>query len=81
MFIPGRWIASSRTTCVVVEGVNERRAADWFARYWCGQIKGRWLMANGGIAITGNNQGLESTWRWDRMAISQGYQVLGVWEN
>ena len=52
----------------------------WFERYWCCPIKGRWLLANGGIAITGNNQGLESTWRWDCMAISQGYQVWGIWE-
>ena len=57
--------------------VRETRAADWFERYWCCPIKGRWLLANGGIAITGNNQGLESTWRWDRMANSQRYQVCG----
>ena len=29
----------------------ETRAPDWFERYWCGPIKGRWLLANGGIAI------------------------------
>ena len=60
-----------------LRSVEETRAADWFERYWCAPIKGRWLLANGGIAITGNNQGLESTWRWDRMANSQGYQVRG----
>ena len=60
-----------------LRSVRETRAADWFERHWCGPIKGRWLLANGGIAITGNNQGLESTWRWDRMANSQGYQVCG----
>ena len=31
----------------------------------------RWLLAHGCIAITGNNQGLESMWRWDRMAITE----------
>ena len=28
----------------------------------------RWLLAHGCIAIAGNNQGLEPTWRWERMA-------------
>ena len=32
---------------------------------------------HGGIAITGNNQGLESTWLWEHMAIKQGYLVCG----
>ena len=63
-----------------LRSVNETRTADWFERYWCGPIKGRWLLANGGIAITGNNQDLESTWRWDHMANSQRYQVWGVCE-
>ena len=57
--------------------VMETRAADWFERYWCGPIKGCWLLANGCIAITGNDQGLESTWRWDCMCNSQRYQVCG----
>ena len=52
-----------------LRSIEETRAADWFERYWCGPIKGRWLLANVGITITGNNQGLESTWRWDRMAM------------
>ena len=35
-----------------LRSVMETRAADWFERYWCGPIQGRWLLANGGIAIT-----------------------------
>ena len=76
--IPDAGVRLQELLVLWLRSVNETRTADWFERYWCGPIKGRWLLANGGIAITGNNQGLESTWRWDRMAISQGYQVWGV---
>ena len=60
-----------------MRSVHENRAAEWFQQHWCGPIKGRWLLANGGIAITANNQPMESTWRWDRVFNSQGYQVCG----
>ena len=60
-----------------MRSVHEERAADWFQQHWCGPIKGRWLLANGGIGVTANNQGLESTWRWDRTSNSHCYQVLG----
>ena len=60
--------------------VNENRAADWFEQWWCGPVKGRWLASHGGVVMSGNNQGIESTWRWDRQAISHGKQVRGrVW--
>ena len=63
-----------------LRGVDEGRAADWFNEWWCGPVKGRWLLAHGGIAMSGNNQGLESKWRWDRCAISHGKQVrVRVW--
>ena len=53
---------------------GEDRAADWMRDYWCG-ARGRWLIGNGGIGCIGNNQGLESRWRWDRQAICGGRQV------
>jgi len=58
-----------------LRSVNEVRAAEWFETYWCGPVRGRWLLGHGGIAMSGNNQGLESLWRWDRQAISHGKQV------
>ena len=58
-----------------LKSVGEERAAEWFEQYWTGPEKGRWMLANGGIGCIGNNQGMESTWRWDRMAISGGRQV------
>ena len=54
---------------------DEEAAADWFERYWSGSRKGRWMLANGGIGMIGNQQGLESWFRWDREAISRGRQV------
>jgi hypothetical protein len=57
-----------------LRAVNELRAANWFQDYWTGS-KGRWLFGNGGIGCIGNNQGIKSTWRWDRMAVSGGRQV------
>ena len=57
---------------------GETRAAEWFEQHWCGPTKGRWLLAHGGLGMTGNNQGVESIWRWDRFAISHGLQVWYV---
>jgi hypothetical protein len=31
-------------------------------------VKGRWLLADVSIGMIANNQGTESTWRWDRVA-------------
>jgi hypothetical protein len=62
-----------------LQSVNEQRAANWFEEWWCGPTKGRWCLGHGGIGLTGNNQGLESSWRWDREAISHGRQVR--WQN
>ena len=54
------------------------RAAEWFEQHWCSPNKGHWLLAHGGIGVTGNNQGVESIWRWDRFAISHGLQVCNT---
>ena len=72
---PGR-----RLQALLVEWLRSRGetgAAEWFERYWCGDVTGRWLLGHGGIGMSANNQGLESKWHWDRMAISRGYQVRG----
>ena len=58
-----------------LRSVGETRAADWFSEWWCGPVKGRWLLGHGGICITPNNSGMESTWRWDRHGISRGREV------
>ena len=60
-----------------LRSVREGRAAEWFAEWWCGPVKGRWLLGHGGVAMSGNNQGVESNHRWDREAISHGRQVSG----
>ena len=62
-----------------LRSVQEAAAADWFHRFWCGEVTCRWLTAHGGIGTSPNNQGLESNWRWDRTAICCGYQVC--WQN
>lgn len=59
---------------------GEDDAANWFQEWWVGPEKGRWTLGHGGIAMSGNNQGLESTWRWDRESISRSLQV-NVFEN
>ena len=59
------WLASS----------GEAPVADWFHEWWCGDVKGRWLLGNGGYGLIANNQGLESRWRWERNSISGGRQV------
>ena len=61
-----------------LRSVREGRAAEWFQTWWCGPVKGRWLLGHGGVAMSGNNQGLESKWRWDSEAISHGRQVSGM---
>ena len=60
-----RWLAEQ----------HEEEVADWFSAWWCGPVKGRWLLGNGGYGLVANNQGMESSWRWDRNAISGGRQV------
>ena len=67
-YFPDAGVRLQELLVLWLRSVEETRAADWFERYWCGPIKGRWLLANGGIAITANNQGLESTWHWDRIS-------------
>jgi hypothetical protein len=41
------------------------------------------LLADSRIGMTPNNQGIESTWRWDRESISRGRQVIHeiYWKN
>ena len=38
-----------------LRSVGETRAADWFSEWWCGPVKGRWLLGHGGSCITPNN--------------------------
>jgi hypothetical protein len=61
-----------------LRSVREGRATEWFETWWCGPVKGRWLLGHGGVAMSGNNQGLESKWLWDSKAISHGRQVSGM---
>jgi hypothetical protein len=59
---------------------GEEEASTWFRQFWVADGKGRWLLADLFIGMIPNNQGLEATWRWDRTAICNGYQVgLGVY--
>ena len=58
-----------------LRSVGEIAAADWFAEWWSGPVKGRWCLGHGGVAMSGNNQGLEASWRWDSHAICHGRQV------
>jgi len=58
---------------------EEMQAADWWERYWTGPVHGRWLLGHGGVGLSSNNQGLESTWRWDRDSGSAGREVLDGW--
>ncbi len=59
---------------------GEGEASTWFRKFWVAAGKGRWLLADIFIGMIPNHQGLEATWRWDRKAISNGYQVeLGVY--
>ena len=61
--------------CTWLADQGESEVADWFSQWWCGSIKGRWLLANGGYGLVANNQGMESSWRWERNSISGGRQV------
>ena len=54
---------------------HEEEVAAWFCKWWCGPIKGRWLLGNGGHGLVANNQGMEASCRWDSNAISWGRQV------
>jgi len=54
---------------------EEPDAAEWFKRYWSGPRKGRWMLGNGGIGTIANQQGIESTFKWEREDISHGKQV------
>ena len=56
---------------------GESEVADWFSQWWCGSIKGRWLLANGGYILVANNQGMESSWRWERISGGRQVRVLG----
>jgi hypothetical protein len=42
-----------------LRSVREGSATDWLAEWWCGPVKGRWLLGHGGVAMSGNNQGVE----------------------
>jgi hypothetical protein len=35
-----------------LRSVNEVRAAEWFQTWWCGPVKGRWLLGHGGVGLT-----------------------------
>ena len=73
--------AGARLQKLLVEWMRQQGetcAAEWFEQHWCVPTKGRWLLAHGGIGITGNNQGVESTWRWDRFSFSHGLQVCAA---
>ena len=54
---------------------QEPDAAEWFKRYWSGPRKGRWMLGNGGIGTIADQQGIESTFKWEREDISHGKQV------
>ena len=70
-----RWVDASAGR------LGETRATERFEQHWCGPTKGHWLLAHGGIGMTGNIQGVELTWRWDRFAISHRLQVCNPWLN
>ena len=53
---------------------GEEEVADWFSAWWCGPVKGRWLLGNGGYGLVANVQGMEANWRWDSNVISGGRQ-------
>ena len=79
MFFRGHRGVPSRTTCVVVEecprDTRSKQPEVPTILVWPDQ--GTMVAGQRQHRITGNNQGLESTWRWDSMANSQGYQVCG----
>jgi hypothetical protein len=54
---------------------GEGAAAKWWETEWTGHDNGTWMLGNGGIGLIANNQGIESSWRWDRNKISGGRQV------
>ena len=54
---------------------GEGSAATWWKTEWTGHDNGTWMLGNGGIGLIANNQGIESSWRWDRNKISGGRQV------
>jgi hypothetical protein len=54
---------------------GEGAAAKWWETEWTGHENGTWMLGNGGIGLIANNQGIESSWRWDRNKISGGRQV------
>ena len=72
-------VSSCRIACATgspstgEQGVEE--VADWFSAWWCGPVKGRWLLGNGGFGLVANKEGMESSWCWDHNAISGGRQV------
>ena len=75
--------AGSHIQVLLVEWLRENgeeEASTWFRQFWVAEGKGRWLLADLFIGMIPHNKGLEGTWRWDRTAISNGYQVgLGVY--
>ena len=36
---------------------GEEEVADWFSVWWCGPVKGRWLLGNGGSGFVANGAG------------------------
>ena len=47
-----------------LRSTGEDNAANRFEKYWCGPIKGRWLLGNIGIGGVTNQQGIEVSLVW-----------------
>ena len=55
-------------------------SATWWEAEWTSHDNGTWMLGNGGISLISNNQGIESSWPWDRNKIScPQVRVCAVW--
>ena len=55
--------------CQHLREVNELAAEKWFRDNWCGE-RGRYMLAHCAVAVTPNQNGIESSWRWLKAATS-----------
>jgi len=60
---PGHHVQTMLHDWLLMQG--QEQAAEWQKQWW-GGARGRWLLGNGSISGIANNQGLESSWNWDR---------------
>ena len=60
--------------CVYLREVNELDAEKWFRENWTGQ-RGRYMLAHCAVAVTPNQNGLESSWRYLKSATSDNETV------